>query len=131
VTARQLEGLIRLGEASARLKLCNFITIDDAQRAVRMLESCLLKVSKDPETGFIDADIIATGLAKSVRDKTKSVLDIIREMSKEFHGAVPKDAVLAKAQEMGIGMNKAEEIIDRLRRDGDIFEPRPGSLKLP
>ena len=131
VTARQLEGLIRLGEASARLKLCNFITIDDAQRAVRMLESCLQKVSKDPETGFIDADIIATGLAKSVRDKTKSVLDIIREMSKEFHGAVPKDAVLAKAQEMGIGMNKAEEIIDRLRRDGDIFEPRPGSLKLP
>ncbi|MCJ7444357.1 MAG: minichromosome maintenance protein MCM [Methanotrichaceae archaeon] len=131
VTARQLEGLIRLGEASARLRLSKFVTLDDANRAVKMLGSCLKKVGTDPDTGFLDADIIATGITKSTRDKTKSILDIVRELSKDLHGAVPKDVVLDKSEEFGISRNKAEEIIDRLRRDGDIFEPRPGTLKLP
>lgn len=131
VTARQLEAMIRLGEASARLRLSNHVTLEDAQRAVHMLESCLKKVGMDPDTGFLDADIIATGMAKSTRDRTKSILDIIREVSKEMQGSAPKDVILDRAVEIGIDRMKAEEIIDRLRRDGDIFEPRPGTLKLP
>jgi len=85
----------------------------------------------DPDTGFLDADIIATGMTKSTRDRTKSILDIIREVSKEMQGSAPKDVILDRADEIGIDRMKAEEIIDRLRRDGDIFEPRPGTLKLP
>lgn len=130
VTARQLEALIRMGEASARLRLSNTITIQDAQRVVRIFESCLKKVGVDPDTGFLDADIIATGITKSTRDKTKSLLDIIKDISKEFQGPAPKDAVLDRATELGIDRAKAEEIIERLKRDGDIFEPRPGNLKV-
>ncbi|HOV52299.1 MAG TPA: minichromosome maintenance protein MCM, partial [Methanothrix sp.] len=83
VTARQLEALIRLGEASARLRLSDKVTLEDAKRVVKILESCLRKVGVDPETGFLDADIIASGTTKSTRDRTKSVMDIIRDISKE------------------------------------------------
>jgi len=131
VTARQLEALIRLGEASARLRLSHIVTMEDAQRVVKILESCLRKVGVDPETGFLDADIIASGTTKSTRDRTKSVMDIIRDVSKEQQGPAPRDLVLDRAGELGIERAKAEEIIDRLRRDGDVFEPRPGVLKLP
>jgi replicative DNA helicase Mcm len=131
VTARQLEALIRLGEASARLRLSNQVTMEDAQRVVKILESCLRKVGVDPETGFLDADIIASGTSKSTRDRTKSVMDIIKEVSKEHQGPAPRDAVLDRAEELGMKRAKAEEIIDRMRRDGDVFEPRPGMLKLP
>ena len=131
VTARQLEALIRLGEASARLRLSEKVTIGDAQRVVKILEGCLRKVGVDPETGFLDADIIASGTTKSTRDRTKSVIDVIRDISKEQQGPAPRDAVLDRAVELGIERAKAEEIIDRMRRDGDVFEPRPGMLKLP
>jgi replicative DNA helicase Mcm len=131
VTARQLEALIRLGEASSRLRLSDKVTIEDARRVVKILEACLRKVGVDPETGFLDADIIASGTTKSSRDRTKSVIDIIRDVSKEQHGPAPMDDVLDRAEELGIERAKAEEIIDRMRRDGDVFEPRPGTLKLP
>jgi replicative DNA helicase Mcm len=131
VTARQLEALIRLGEASARLRLSDKVTLDDAKRVVKILEACLRKVGVDPETGFLDADIIASGTTKSTRDRTKSVMDIIRDVSREQQGPASRDAVLDRAEELGIERAKAEEIIDRMRRDGDVFEPRPGMLKLP
>src|SRR5512137_670230 len=131
VTARQLEALIRLGEASARLRLSDKVTLDDAKRVVKILEACLRKVGVDPETGFLDADIIASGTTKSTRDRTKSVIDIIRDVSREQQAPAPRDAVLDRAEELGIERAKAEEIIDRMRRDGDVFEPRPGMLKLP
>src|SRR5512137_46723 len=131
VTARQLEALIRLGEASARLRLSSKVTLEDARRVVKILEACLRKVGIDPETGFLDADIIASGTSKSTRDKTKSVIDIIRDVSREQQAPAPRDAVLDRAVELGIERSKAEEIIDRMRRDGDVFEPRPGMLKLP
>jgi len=131
VTARQLEALIRLGEASARLRLSPKVTIEDARRVVRIQEACLRKVGVDPETGFLDADIIAAGTTKSTRDRTRSVMDIIRDVSREQQGPAPRDAVLDRAEELGIERSKAEEIIDRMRRDGDVFEPRPGMLKLP
>jgi replicative DNA helicase Mcm len=130
VTARQLEALIRLGEASARLRLSAKVTMDDAKRVVKILESCLRKVGVDPETGFLDADIIASGTTKSTRDRTKSVIDIIRDLSKELQGPAPRDDVLDRAEELGIERAKAEEIIDRMRRDGELFEPRPGMLKI-
>lgn len=131
VTARQLEALIRLGEASARLRLSHNVTLDDAQRVIKILESCLKKVGIDPDTGFLDADIIATGMAKSTRDRTKSMMDIIRDISKELQGPAPRDAVLDRAEQLGIDRSKADEIIDRLRRDGSLFEPRSGMLRLP
>jgi replicative DNA helicase Mcm len=120
-----------LGEASARLRLSDKVTLADAQRVVKILEACLRKVGVDPETGFLDADIIASGTTKSTRDRTKSVIDIIRDVSKESQGPASRDAVLDRAEELGIERAKAEEIIDRMRRDGDVFEPRPGMLKLP
>jgi len=131
VTARQLEALIRLGEACARLRLSPKVTLEDAARVVKILEACLQKVGKDPETGFLDADIIASGTTKSTRDRTKSVMDLIREVSREQQGPAPRDVILDRAEELGIERSKAEEIIDRMRRDGDVFEPRPGMLKLP
>ena len=130
VTARQLEALIRLGEASARLRLSPRVTLEDARRVVKILEACLRKVGIDPETGFLDADIIASGTSKSTRDKTKSIKDIVREVCKEHQGLAPLETVLDLAEQSGIERDRAEGIVERLRRDGDLIEQRPGMLRL-
>ena len=131
VTARQLEALIRLGEASARLRLSPKVTLEDARRVVKILEACLRKVGIDPETGFLDADIIASGTSKSTRDKTKSIKDIVRDVCKEHQGLAPLETVLDLAEQAGIERDRAEGIVERLRRDGDLIEQRHGMLRLP
>jgi replicative DNA helicase Mcm len=130
VTARQLEALIRLGEASARLRLCSTVTLEDAQKVTKILEACMRKVGVDPDTGLLDVDIIATGVSKATRDKTKLMMDIIRDVSKEQQGSAPLDIVLDKAEEQGIDRSRAEEIVTRLKRDGSIMEPKHKMLKL-
>ncbi len=132
VTARQLEALFRLSESSAKLRLSEEITMGDAERVIRIVEACLRQVGVDPETGLLDADVLAVGMSKSARDKTRLMLDLIRELTSEHQGPAPLEAVLDGAEaKLGIERHKAEEIIKRLRTNGEIFEPRPGFLKLP
>ncbi len=127
ITARQLEALIRLGEASARLRLSNKITEEDVDRVIRIMESCLKKVGVDPETGMLDADIISLGMSKSIRDKTKLMLSIIKEIGGK-DGAQLED-VLQRAEAEGIDRDRAEEIISRLRQEGSLIQTSRGTLR--
>ena len=81
--------------------------------------------------GIFDGNISAAGITKSTRDSTKSILDIIREVSKEMGGSAPKEVILMRAAKIGIDRMKANDIIDTLRHDGDIIEHRPGKLVIP
>ncbi|MCX8206450.1 MAG: AAA family ATPase [Methanothrix sp.] len=127
VTARQLEALIRLGEASARLRLSNQITEEDVDRVIRIVESCLKKVGVDPETGMLDADVISIGMSKSTRDKTKLMLNIVRELGGKEGAQI--DDVLDRAEAEGIDRERAEEIITRLRQEGSLIQTSRGTLR--
>ncbi|MEK6843393.1 MAG: ATP-binding protein, partial [Candidatus Micrarchaeota archaeon] len=56
VTARQIEGLIRLSEASAKMRLSSIVESSDADRAINLTEYVLQNVFMDKETGRIDSD---------------------------------------------------------------------------
>jgi len=129
VTARQLEALVRLCEASARIRLSNKITIEDADRVIRIVESCLKQVGVDPETGLFDADIVAVGVPKSQRDKIKILLDIISEVESEYNGVAPLEVVIERAEEHDITPERAEELISKLEMKKEIYRPRYGYIK--
>ncbi len=130
VTARGLEALVRLGEASARIRLSDTITLDDANRAIRVMLGCLKQVSLDRETGQIDSDIISLGIPKSQKDKIRLLKEIVRELDREYGGGAPRNRIIAKAEENGIDHDMAEELIARLKRQGDLFEPKAGIIRL-
>src|SRR6056297_2457867 len=67
VTARQLEAIVRLAEASARLRLSYTVEQEDADRVISIVQSCLQDIGVDPETGEFDADVVATGQSKTQR----------------------------------------------------------------
>ncbi len=98
---------------------------------IRIVEACLRQVGVDPETGLLDADVLAVGMSKSTRDKTRKMIDLVKEVGSLHQGPAPLEVVLDRAEaELGMDRNKAEEIIKRLKRDGAIFEPRNGFLNL-
>jgi len=128
ISARQLEALVRLAEGSARIRLSNTITRRDAKRAVSLLKHCLMQVGFDYETGQIDIDRISTGIPASQRGRITVIKEIIDELEKRLGKSIPLEDIIAEASEKNIEEAQVEEIINRMKRAGDIFEPKRGFL---
>jgi replicative DNA helicase Mcm len=132
VTARKLEALVRLAEASARVRLSDTVEREDAERVIEIVRSCLEAIGVDPETGEFDADVIETGRSKTQRDRIKGIKELISTLEDEFEDGAPRDEVLDRAEsELGMDRSKAEDEIEKLRRRGDVYEPRQGHLRVP
>ncbi|PSQ00892.1 AAA family ATPase [Halobacteriales archaeon QS_5_70_17] len=129
VTARKLEALVRLAEASARVRLSDTIEEEDAERVTSIVRSCLEDIGMDPETGEFDADIVETGTSKTQRDRIKNVKGLISEVEEEYDEGAPVDEVLDRAEATGIERSKAEHEIEKLRRQGDVYEPQTDYLR--
>ncbi|MFB6146239.1 MAG: ATP-binding protein [Halobacteriaceae archaeon] len=129
VTARKLEALIRLAEASARVRLADEVTAADAERVIDIVRSSLQDVGVDPETGEFDADVVETGTSKSQRDRIKTIKQLIEEIEQEYEDGAPVEAVLSRADEVGMDEDKAEHEIEQLRQKGEVYEPSQGHLR--
>ena len=128
ISARQLEALVRLAEAHAKVTLSDKVTRKNARKAIELLTYCLLQVGLDRETGRIDIDRISTGIGASQRERIYVIRDIIRDLEEQGGKTVPLEDIRKLAQEKGLTASEVEEIIEKLKRTGDIFEPRFGFL---
>ncbi|WP_380681722.1 LAGLIDADG family homing endonuclease [Salinigranum sp. GCM10025319] len=130
VTARKLEALVRLAEASARVRLSDTVEAQDAERVIEIVRSCLEAIGVDPETGEFDVDMVEAGTSKSQRDRIKNLRQLISTLEEEFEEGAPVDEVLDRAEsELGLDRAKAESEIEKLRRKGEVYEPRQDHLR--
>jgi replicative DNA helicase Mcm len=130
VTARKLEALVRLAEASARIRLSDTVTTEDTDRVIEIVRSSLEDVGMDPETGEFDADMVEAGTSKSQRDRIKNVKGIIRELQEEYERGAPFEEVIDRAEQAGIDRSKVEHEIQKLKNKGDIYEPQTDHLRV-
>ena len=126
ISPRQLEALVRMSEASARTRLSNKVSKKDAFKAIGLLEYCLSQVGFDKETGRIDIDRITTGISASQRSHISLIKEIINDLESKIGKTIPIEDITEGAKNKGIDSDKVDEIIERLKRSGDIFEPRHG-----
>jgi len=130
VTARQLEALVRLAEASARMRLSNTIDTSDTDRVLRIVDTCLRQVAYDAESGSFDIDKLVTGVSKSQRDIIRTVKEAIRNISAESGGQARAHEVIETLVQQGFVRDKIEHAIEQLKRGGEVLEPRHGLLKV-
>jgi len=129
VTARKLEALVRLAEASARVRLSDTVGKEDAERATKIARYCLEEIGMDPETGEFDADVIETGTSKSQRDRIKNIKHLIATIEEEYDEGAPVDVIIERAEEQGIETSKAEHEIEKLKQKGEVYEPKTDHLR--
>ncbi len=129
VTARKLEALVRLSEASARVRLSDTVEQQDADRVIEIVRSCLQDIGVDPETGQFDADVVETGQSKTQRDRIKNLKQLIADIEGDYEEGAPVEEVLARAKEINLDESKAEQEIEKLRRKGEVYEPRQNHLR--
>ncbi len=126
ITARQLEALVRLAEASARMRLSEKVTKQDSQRAIELVHYCLQQIGMDPETGQFDMDRVTTGISASQRSHISIVKDIIQALERDVGKNIPIDDIVREASIKGIAEDTANEVIEKLKRAGDIYSPKHG-----
>lgn len=126
ISPRQLEALVRMSEAFAKIRLGEKVVRKDAKKAIELLQYCLSQVGLDPETGKIDIDRIAIGVSASQRSKILVIKEIIAELETKIGKTIPIDDVISEASAKDIVEEQVEEAIEKLKRSGDLFEPRRG-----
>jgi len=128
ITARQLEALIRLAEASARSRLSHIVSKTDAERGIEIVEYFLQKVAS--EGGHLDIDIIATGLSKSQVEYIQIIRKLVKDLADPNTKSVTEIELLQRAESEGISQEKTKALIKRLSEGGELYQPRPGSYRL-
>jgi replicative DNA helicase Mcm len=129
ISARQLEALVRMSEASAKIRMSEKVEKKDAKRAIELLNYCLMQVGLDRETGKIDIDRIATGITASQRGHIVTIKDILSDLENKVGKTIPIDDIMEEARNREIEEEKVEEVLEKLKRAGDIFEPRRGFIQ--
>ena len=129
ITARQLESLVRISEARARVALRKEVTGEDAEAAIVIMKRSLEEVGIDLSSYKVDIDLIMTGRSKSIRDRLHVILSVLMDMEK-VTGIVEKDALVNELETTHkIPRAEVERMISQLLREGTIYEPREGCLK--
>ena len=129
-THRQLESIIRLSEASARVRLSNNVERQDVERAIRLTRASLEELATDPETGKIDIDIITSGQTHTMLSNMKKVLNFIREkVNVDKVDTVSIEEIISEGKTQGIEADKVRDILGQLQKSGDIYAPKHGFYK--
>jgi len=128
ISARQLEGLIRMAEAHARIRLSKKVEKQDAAAAIELMKYYLMQVGYDEETKTIDIDRITTGVAASQRGKIHIIQTVLEELESRLGKLIPMEELVKELKEK-MKESEIEENIEKLVRSGDLFRPRKGYIQ--
>ena len=126
VTPRQLEGLIRLATARARLLLKNQVEGSDAQRAIDLLEEMFNEAGVDVNTGKVDLGTLQ-GRPRSEVSKMQLFMDVIRSLEGEHKHPVEESQLVEElAKTDKFTEDEARHYIRKMQKDSVIYEAKPG-----
>ncbi|KAL7675062.1 hypothetical protein ACOME3_001330 [Neoechinorhynchus agilis] len=132
---RQLESLIRLSEAHAKIRLSETVEVTDVAEARRLHREALKQSSVDPRTGEIDLNILATGASATDRRRRADLALAIKNhlvaspgtaLLETVHGirVIRKDNLYQDIRtkiEQPVGREDFEEAMIELERSGIVI----------
>lgn len=116
-TTRQLEAIIRLSEAHARVRLSEVVEKEDVTEAVRLIRESMLMYAIDPLTGKLDIDLVMAGRSAGQRKA-------MEELKKQIQSIVKKKKRCTMAElivEAGEGERAVKEAVDELCDEEVVF----------
>jgi len=75
---RQLESLIRLAEAHAKMRFSNLVELVDVEEAYRLHREAVKQSATDPQTGRIDLGMITTGQSSASRKRKQELATALK-----------------------------------------------------
>lgn len=133
-TTRQLESMIRLSEAHAKMRLASEVTRDDVIEAVRLIRSALKTAATDSQ-GRIDMSLLTEGTSAAERRRRDDMKAAAKKLLDELtaSGGTVRYAEVAKrlGEGAGVPVDAAEfaEVMRALEMEGAIMISGEGARK--
>uniref|UniRef100_A0A8C9NFD1 DNA replication licensing factor MCM4 n=1 Tax=Serinus canaria TaxID=9135 RepID=A0A8C9NFD1_SERCA len=102
---RQLESLIRLAEAHAKVRFSEKVETVDVEEAKRLHREALKQSATDPKTGIVDISILTTGMSATARKRKEELAQALRKLI-QSKGKAPS--------------LKYQQLLDDLRAQSDM-----------
>ncbi|KAF2676823.1 MCM-domain-containing protein [Lentithecium fluviatile CBS 122367] len=125
-TTRQLESMIRLAEAHAKMRLSEIVTADDVHEAVRLIKSALKQAATDARTGLIDMSLLTEGQSSSDKrrkeDLKRAVLAALDELGSAGQSVRMNDLVRKVRDEASEQVENSEflEVLRSAELEGSV-----------
>ena len=126
LTARQLEAMVRLAEASARMRLSQKVEIQDSDRAIRLFEYYLRKIADDGQGG-LDFD----RWGNSTSHDERNLYTVIKQVIATYEGGAPFKEVVEKVEAMDAWTyDEITRAIDTLNNNSEIYRTASNIIKI-
>lgn len=132
ITPRYGEALIRLSQAVAKAHLKDKVTEEHVEQAKEVLWFSLSQLAIDPETGTLDTDRLTMSISSSKRNLIKSIVREIKEECEALKEKMVSEQTILNNIKSSFEIESEDffEIVDKLKKEGDIYEPKKGFLAL-
>ncbi len=127
ISPRQLQGLVRLSEANAKSRLSQTVDKQDVNVAIDLTKYYLMQVGYDPETKTFDIDRFTLKMSSSQRNKVIFCRETIKKLEEEYGKQIPLDILRKEMKDFSD--TEFDEIIEKLKKSGDIFQPKHGFIQ--
>jgi len=127
ISARQLQALVRMSEASARLRLSEEVSKEDAKEAIELMKYYLMQVGYDYESKTFDIDRISGKFSSSQRNRIFMVKEVITALESKMGKMIPYEEIEKELQGK-MEKSELEDIIGRLVKDNEIYRPKKGYI---
>jgi replicative DNA helicase Mcm len=126
VTPRQLEGLVRIATARARILMKDQVEEEDAERAIFLMQSMLEDAGVDVNTGKVDLGVLQ-GRPRSEVSKMQLFMDVLKSLEGDNKIAVEEKLFVKELEKSGkFTEEEARNYIRRMLREASIYESKPG-----
>src|SRR6476660_3693060 len=126
VTPRQLEGLVRLSTARARLLLRDRVEVEDAERAIYLVQRMLETAGIDVNTGRVDLGVLH-GKPHSEVSKLQLFMDVMKSLEGDEKRPVEEKAFVKELIKTDkFTEDEARKYLKKLQRESAIYESKPG-----
>ncbi|MCW8965215.1 MAG: minichromosome maintenance protein MCM [Candidatus Pacearchaeota archaeon] len=125
ISARQLQALVRMSEAAAKLRLSKDVSVADAEKAIEIMKYYLMQVGYDYESKTFDIDKVTNKMSHSKMNKIFVVKEVITALSKKFENKIPVEEI---KKDIGDKMSEDEidEALNKLIGGNEIYRPGRG-----
>ena len=131
ILARNLDALVRLSEAYAKMALRKNVLKEDVDEIIKLFKRYLKDTGYDETTGKIDMDRIFVGQSRSNLNKLETLMNRLKEIFEENNWKALEKSNVIQILELDENLDRRfiESALEELLKEGTLYEPKSNQIK--
>ncbi|MFX0080199.1 MAG: LAGLIDADG family homing endonuclease [Candidatus Hodarchaeota archaeon] len=131
ILARNLDALVRLSEAHAKMALRDNVNKEDVEEVIKLFKRFLKDTGYDETSGKIDMDRIFVGQSRSNLNRLESLMNRLKEIFEENNWRSLEKNNVIQILELEENLDKKfiENALEELIKEGTLYEPKNNYIK--